>query len=165
VLADVKEFVMAKEILMLVLFFCVGACNVYSQSGNGSSADIRALCSRLAEIKTLPIKGEPGIDAAYDSLVGAGDAVVPCLIQKITNLTPIRDPRCLFSERTTVGDIAYFVLVHITKLDFAELLPAEVQKEIQTNGVYAFHDYIRRKGARSQLQFKVREWYRRKHPA
>jgi hypothetical protein len=156
---------MAKQILMLVLFFCVWACNVYSQSGNGSSADIRALCSRLAEIKTLPIKGEPGIDAAYDALVGAGDAVVPCLIQKITDLTPIRDPRCLFLERTTVGDIAYFVLVDITKLDFAELLPAEVQKKIQTNGVYAYHDYIRRKGARSQLQFKVREWYRRKHPA
>jgi len=156
---------MAKQILMLVLFFCVGACKVYSQSGNVSSADARAVCNRVARIKTLPMKGDPGIDAAYDAIVSAGDAVVPCLIQKITDVTPIRDPRCLFSERTTVGDIAYFVLVDITKLDFVELLPANVQKKIQTNGVYAYHDYIRRKGARSQLQFKVREWYRRKHAA
>ncbi len=156
---------MAKLILMLVLFFCAGHCNVYSQSGNLSSADARRICNRIAEIKTLPMKGEPGIDAAYDAIVGAGAAVVPCLIQNITNVTPVRDPRCLFSEKTTVGDIAYFVLVDITKLEFAELLPLAVQKKIQSNGVYAYHDYVRRKGARSQLQFKVREWYRRKHTA
>ena len=156
---------MAKQILLLILFFCVAACNFYAQSRNVSAVDARAVCNRVAKIKTLPMKGDPGIDAAYDAIVGAGDAVVPCLIQKITDVTPVRDPRCLFSERTTVGDIAYFVLVDITKLDFAELLPADVQKKIQRNGVYAYHDYIRRKGARSQLQFKVREWYRRKHAA
>jgi hypothetical protein len=156
---------MAKQISLVILFLCVGACTCFSQSRTVSSADARRICNRIAEIKTLPMKGEPGIDAAYDAIVGAGEAVVPCLIQNITNVTPVRDSRCLFSEKTSVGDIAYFVLVDITKLDFAELLPVAVQKKIQSNGVYAYHDYIRRKGARSQLQFKVREWYRRKHTA
>ena len=156
---------MAKQISLLILFLCVVACNAYAQSRNVSSADARRLCNRVAEIKTLPMKGDPGVDAAYDAIVGAGEAVVPCLIQKITDLTPMRDPRCMFSERTTVGDISYFVLVDITKLDFVELLPADVQRKIQNNGVYAYHDYIRRKGARSRLQFKVREWYQRKHAA
>ncbi len=155
---------MAKQISLLILFLCVGACTCSSQTRTVSSGDARAICDRIAEIETLPMKGEPGIDVAYDAIVGAGEAVVPCLIQNITNVTPVRDPRCLFSEKTTVGDIAYFVLVDITKLDFAELLPGAVQKKIQSNGVYAYHDYIRRKGARSQLQSKVREWYRRKHP-
>ena len=156
---------MAKQISFLILFLCVGACTCFSQTQTVSSVDARRICDRIAEIKTLPMKGEPGIDAAYDAIVGAGEAVVPCLIQNITNVTPVRDPRCLFSEKTTVGDIAYFVLVDITKLDFAELLPVAVQKKIQANGVYAYHDYIRHKGARTQLQLKVREWHRRKHNA
>ena len=109
------------------------------------------------------MKGDPGVDAAYDSIIAAGEAIVPCLILKITDTTPMRDPRCLFSERTTAGDIAYFVLIDITKLDFIELLPPEIQKQYKAQGAYAYHDYISRKGARRQLQSKVREWYRQKH--
>jgi hypothetical protein len=154
---------MAKQILLLILLLSLGACNAFSQAPNVLSADARRLCNRVAEIKDLPMKGDPGVDATYDALVAAGETVVPCLIEKIADTSRMRDPRCFFSEKTTVGDVAFFVLTDITKLDFVELLPTDIQEKYKTQGAYAYHDYIRRKGARRQLQSKVREWYRRKH--
>jgi hypothetical protein len=67
--------VMAKQISLIILFLCFGACTCFSQSRTVSSADARLICNRIAEIKTLPMKEDPGIDAAYDAIVGAGVAV------------------------------------------------------------------------------------------
>lgn len=153
---------MVRHISLLILFFGLGACNGYSQSPKNSGAP--HLCSQVAEIKQLPYNDASGVDAAYDALIQAGDAVVPCLIQKITDTTRRRDPRCpAFSDRTTVGDVAYFVLIDITKLGFAELLPANLQERYKTEGAFVFEEYIHRKGARRLLQGRLREWYRRKH--
>lgn len=153
---------MAIRMLLLALFFCCCAGNAFSRPQNVS--DPARLCNRVAEIKDLPMKGDAGVDGAYDALIAGGEAVVPCLIQKITDTTPMRDPRCpRFSGRTTVGDVAYFVLVDLTKLDFVELLPVDIQRSYQTQGAYAYEDYIRRKGARRQLQARLRVWYRQRH--
>jgi len=112
------------------------------------------------------MKGTSGIDAAYDAIVGAGETVVPCLIQQVTNTTRMSDPRCPpLSDRITVGDVAYFLIADITKLDFIELLPPDVQRKYKTDGAYAYESYIRRKGARSQLQSRLLAWYRQKTSA
>jgi hypothetical protein len=95
--------------------------------------------------------------------VAAGETIVPCLIDKIADTRPMRDPRCPpLSDQTTIGDVAYFVLIDITKLDFIELLPEKIQTKYKNEGAYAYHDYMARKGARRQLQLKVRKWWRQK---
>ncbi len=140
--------------------------NAFSQSQNVALRNAKALCNRVAEIKALPHYDESGVDAAYDALAEAGEAVVPCLIEKITDTTIMPDPRCPgISTETKIGDVAYFVLVRITKIGFIELFPADVQEKYKTEGVYAYHDYIERKGKRKQLQSKLREWYRQKQSA
>src|SRR6266404_7358326 len=91
--------------------------NVLPRTTSPISPDPKMLCHRVAEIRVLPLKGDQGRDPVYDSLIEAGDAVVPCLIDEITNLTHMKDPRETpkFAD-TRVGDVAYFVLRDITKI-------------------------------------------------
>lgn len=157
---------MAKSITFLILLFGLFVVNAFSQSQTVSLREAKALCNRVAEIKELTDKVESGVDATYDELKKAGEAVVPCLIDKITDTTIMKDPRCpTISTETKVGDVAYFVLVQITKIGFTELLPTDVQEKYKTTGVYAYHDYVERKGSRKELQSKLREWYRKKQSA
>jgi hypothetical protein len=157
---------MAKSITLLILFFGLCAVNTFSQSQNVALRNTNAICNRVAEIKQLPFKDESGVDAAYDALVEAGESVVACLIEKVSDTKVMPDPRCPHvTDETTVGDVAYFVLVRITKIGFVEFLPANIQEKYKTEGVYAYHEYIGRKGKRKELQSKLREWYRKKQGA
>jgi hypothetical protein len=154
------------KITLLILFFGLCTATVFSQSQTVALRDAKALCDRVAEIKALPHYDESGVDAVYDALAEAGDSVVPCLIEKITDTKIMPDPRCpRISTETKIGDVAYFVVVSITKIGFTELFPADVREKYKTEGVYAYHDYIERKGKRKQLQSKLREWYRQKQSA
>lgn len=158
---------MAKSIILCVLFFGLSAVSVSAQSLTVAQRKAQALCQRVSKIKTLPhAPGERGVDANYDKLVAAGEAIIPCLIDKITDTTITHDPRCpTISGATKIGDVAYFVLVDITKIGFAELLPEDVREKYKTTGAYAYHDYIEQKGKRIELQTKLREWYRKKRNA
>jgi len=152
---------MNRQLLYAALFCCL--CTVSALAQTSKRSDLVRLCNRVAEIKELPMKGDRGIDAAYDAIVAAGETIVPCLIDKIADTRPMRDPRCPpLSDQTTIGDVAYFVLIDITKLDFIELLPEKIQTKYKNKGAYAYHDYIVRKGARRQLQLKVQKWWRQK---
>ncbi|MBK8812467.1 MAG: hypothetical protein IPN69_17295 [Acidobacteria bacterium] len=158
---------MTKFITLLILFFGLCAVNTFSQSQNLSFRDAKALCNRVSEIKEFPRGwGEKGVDPAWDALVDAGEAVVPCLIDKITDTTVMPDPRCpRFTDELKVGDTAYFILVNILKIGFVELLPIDVQEKYKSEGAYAYHEYVERKGKRKELQSKLREWYRKKQSA
>lgn len=154
---------MAKQFILLVFLLSLCAVKVFSQVQPVTPHEAQALCQRVDAIKALPYQDEKGVDAVYDALVNAGEAVVPCLIDKITDTTIMPDPRCPhISGETRVGDVAYFVLVDITKIGFVELLPAKVQESYQTKGAYVYHNHINRKGNRKRLQAKLREWYRQK---
>ncbi len=156
-----KYFMLKSLVFMLFFGFC--AFNLFSQSLNVAPQDAKVLCDRVSEIKQLPFHDEKGVDTVYDALAQAGETVVPCLIDKINDTAIMPDPRCPgISTETKVGDVAYFVLVRITKIDFIELFPAEVQKKYKTDGVYAYHEFIERKGKRKMLQSKLREWNRQK---
>lgn len=151
---------MARSTIFLALLFGLFAGNAFSQSQTVSVPEAQALCDRIAEIKELTDKVESGADAVYDEIVNAGEAVIPCLIEKVTDTTIMRDPRCpTISTATKVGDIAYFVLAIITKMSFTEFLPPDVREKYKTKGVYAYHDYIEQNGKRKELQSKLREWY------
>ncbi len=123
------------------------------------------LCSRIAEIKHLSRPGNPADDVAHQALVEAGSSVFPCLIDKLSDTTPMKDPRGIPGPTDTkVGDVAYFVLVRMADISFVELLPKDVQKEYETEGVYAYHSYVSKRKNRLQLQANLREWYKKNYP-
>ena len=124
-------------------------------------ANAQNLCDRVSEIKILPFKGEHVDDAAYNALIEAGDSVLPCLIAKVTDTRRMRDPRQAPTyPDVRVGDVAYFVLVHIAKIGFVEMFPAKVQDNYKAEGVYAYFEFMRKKRNRVWLQRKLNEWYR-----
>ncbi len=113
----------------------------------------------------MPFKGL-GNDEAYLALRNAGEAVVPCLIEKITDTTPMPDPRMAPKySGTVVGDVAFFMLLDITGLEFEALLPDEVRESCRVNGVYAYFDYVANSEHRAQLQQRLRDWWRQRKPS
>lgn len=150
-----------RSIFCLVIL-CAGVS--YSQTTKSGLPNSSELCQRLAQIKEFPHSNDTtDLDPAYEALYRAGEVVVPCLIDKISDVTVVTDPRCprIFQE-TKVGDLAYFLLVRITNIKFDEMLPVSIQKKYRVEGVYAYHDFIERKGARQRLQSKLRDWYRQR---
>lgn len=129
-------------------------------------ANAQSLCDRLSEIKILPLKGEHVDDAAYNAFIEADTSVLPCLIAKITDTRKMRDPRQALGYagiETRVGDVAYFVLVDIAKIDFIEIFPARVREQYKTEGVYAYFEFVQKKQNRALLQRRLNEWYRSKY--
>jgi hypothetical protein len=135
------------------------------ESGQTPIAD-RNLCDQVSQIKVLPFKGEKGKDTAYDSLITAGDSVVPCLIDKIADTSPMPDPRETpkFAD-TRVGDIAYFVFTDITKIDFVAPLPPEVRRDYEDDGVYAYFRFVEKPENRKKLQQASRDLFKNTHAA
>jgi hypothetical protein len=106
------------------------------------------------------MKGQ-GRDEAYLGLMAAGEAAVPCLIEKISDTTPMPDPRMAPRYHgTVVGDVAIFMLVSITGIEFPELLPEAVKESYSVKGVYAYFDYVAKPAHRRNLQERWREWWR-----
>ena len=135
-------------------FICVVACQQTNAQG---------LCDRVAEIRVLPFKGDRVDDAAYNALIEAGESALPCLIAKVTDTRLMRDPRRTFKYGgVTVGDVAYFVLVGIAKIDFVEMLPAKVQKSYKTEGVNAYFEFVEKTQNRKRLRLRLGEWHQRK---
>ena len=165
-----------KATILILVFITTTACSSSVQSTAVDSLpaqtpvvhkspvpDINALCSRVSEIKHLPYKDEPS-DPIHVALLEAGEAALPCLIEKVADSTPMKDPRKMPGPTDTrVGDVAYFIIVDIGKLDFIELLPAKVQKEYETEGVYAYHWFVSRRKKRLQLHEQLKERYEQKY--
>jgi hypothetical protein len=127
--------------------------------------DVTKACNRIAEINMLPFKDEPVNDPVYNELMAAGEKAVPCLIDKVTDTTPMRDPR-MSPQRYSdlrVGDVALFMLGHVAGLDFYKLLPAHVQEKVKTDGVYAYFEFVEQPERRSDIQKSLKEWYRQKY--
>lgn len=139
------------------------AVNASTRPNTVPVQDPVALCARLGEIKVLSFHPEDAEDPVYLEFVKAGDSAVPCLIEKITDATPTPDPREAPVEDTVIGDIAYFVLVRITALDFIEMLPDAVKADHKIEGVRAYFRYVASPQNRKELQTRLREWYRRSH--
>lgn len=129
-----------------------------------SRQESQALCERIAEIKELPFDPEErGIDSVYDAFMDAGESVVPCLITKVSDTTSMRDPRSAPRYPdidNKIGDVAYFILLDITKLDIVEFLPPNVKASFEVDGVYAYFKYVKTRENRLKLQDRLFEWYR-----
>jgi hypothetical protein len=119
----------------------------------------------IKDIRMLPMKDEAVPDAAYNALVAAGEDAIPCLIQKITDETRMKDPRPAPKvESVAVGDTAFFVLVRVAKIDFVELLPPAVRKAYEGDeAIYGYFRHIDENNNRKQLQDAAVKWYEKKY--
>lgn len=126
---------------------------------------VQALCNRVAEIKVLPMKDERGLDATFDAFMDASVRAVPCLIDKVTDETPMPDPRQApkYSD-TKVGDIAFFVAARIANVDYAAVLPPAVTAKLPDQGIYAYFEYVEKPKNRKTMQTNLRAWFQQNFP-
>src|SRR5437667_9880237 len=127
-------------------------------------ANSKGLCDRVSRIKIIPYEGEAGRDADYDALIAAGKTAVPCLIQRVADTRPMRDPRegdpGYAGITYRVGDTAFFVVGTIMKIDYPRMLPASYQRVWDESGIYAYFKYVQSRLNRIRLQRRLRAWYR-----
>lgn len=123
--------------------------------------NVDSLCNRLHEIKKLPYRDPNDTDPIYEALIAKGKEAMPCLIEKITDETPMPDPReAPIWQHYKVGDTAVFILVDIAKDEeiLQQMLSAKYRKEWETNGVYAYFNYVSESKNRNELQRWWRIW-------
>lgn len=128
------------------------------------SVSIAELCERVKDIQLLPHKDEPVEDATYNALLSEKERVIPCLIRKISDKTLMDDPRqAPRVGKVTVGDVAFFLVVDFGNADFVGLLPAEVKKAYEREGVYGYFRLIDENDHRKKLQDAAIAWYEKKY--
>ncbi len=128
--------------------------------------DVESLCNRLSEIKKIPYRDPNDTDPIFEELIAKGKEAMPCLVEKITDETPMRDPGgSVIWQHYKVGDTAVFMLARIANEDeilqaelLQEMLPLEYRKEWKTNGVYAYYNYVSESKNREELQVWWRNW-------
>jgi hypothetical protein len=117
------------------------------------------LCDRLADVRHVPFDNEHVEDAIYNQIMSHKHAVVPCLVEQITNETRMADPRSEPVESNfRVGDLAFFLLVDITNVPFEQMLPDDVRARLRDEGVYAYFGYVSVPGNRAALQQEWKAW-------
>lgn len=161
------------QLVVMGLLFSTVPPAIGQQEGKGDGRRIKDaldLCSRIAEIKQIPIKAGEGrggdfrnIDPVYDRFRVLGEAAVPCLIDELTNQTTMVDP--LGSPHfggvvTRAGDTALWVIADITGLDPTSMVPASVRKDWNGDrGVRAYFAWIKIPANRLLLRTNVKAWW------
>jgi len=139
---------------------------VQQQTANPTPIEVASVCENLKNIKILPHKDEAVDDPVYNALLNAGEKATLCLISKITDTTEMADPRQAPKVNfVRVGDVAYFILIRLNKLDFVELLPLDVKEKYGRDGVYGYFELIDEGNNRKKLQDAAYKWYERKRSA
>jgi hypothetical protein len=101
-----------------------------------SNASDDELCALISQIREMPFKNEPIEDKAYNRIISTGYNALPCLIANVANTTSMPDPRKAPKfPNTTIGDVAFFIFLDITKESLAKFLPDHVAKKFKEQGV------------------------------
>ncbi len=126
------------------------------------------LCERLISVDTIPTFEPTPTDPIYESLIAKGKDAIPCLAEKISDTTPMPDPRYSVPSwrHYAVGDTAVFILLRILSQDddskWEELmtanLPQKYREEWKTNGIYAYFNYVSEAKNRKELQNRWKKW-------
>lgn len=123
------------------------------------------LCDRLISIDTMPSRDPNITDPIYESLIAKGGEAVPCLVEKISDTTAMPDPRYSVPhwQHFKAGDAAVIILLDIVTKDdqaweklMTESLPPKYAEEWETNGIYAYFNYVSEPKNRRKLQ----EWWK-----
>lgn len=130
------------------------------------SEDPQTLCNRLHEVKRIPYSpGQLADDPVYDGLYKQGMAAVPCLVEKITDTTPMSDPGPgpASTPDYRVGDAAVFILLMITKTEWQPetMLSPEYAKRWKSDGIYVYYSYVEKLENRKKLQAWWRSWIKK----
>jgi len=150
---------MHRPACLVFAFLLVCSCSSGTATATEPSPVAVALCSRLGEIKHIPFKDESINDEVYTKLMEQGQAVVPCLIDQIANQTRMEDPDSVPSPPDfRVGDLAFFLLLDITKVPFEQMLPESVNNQAKEQGVYSYFAWVHNPAHRKRLQDKWRAW-------
>lgn len=137
---------------------------IYVHISNMTSSE---LCDRLISIDTMPSRDPNITDPIYESLIAKGGEAIPCLVEKISDKTPMPDPRYSVPhwQHFAVGDAAVFILIDILRKDdlereklLIEMLPPKYEEEWETNGIYAYFNYVSEPQNRKELQAWWRRW-------
>ncbi len=81
-------------------------------------------------------------------------------VSQLMTKTRMKDPRSAPTYPDfRVGDLAFFLLVDITKIPFEQMLPYSVKFKIKDEGVYAYFEYVEHLNNRKALQNKWRAWW------
>lgn len=117
-------------------------------------------CDVVERIRIMPFRAdEVGRDRAYDELIAAGCAAVPCLVETIGSGRRMADPRqAPIFPGFRVGDAALFMAARITGRPYDESLPAEVRKRIAAEGVRAYFEYVDGTSRRQSIRDEWRRW-------
>lgn len=125
------------------------------------------LCNRLISIDTMPTRDPNITDPIYESLIARGNEAIPCLVDKVSDPTPMPDPRYSVPhwQHFAVGDAAVFILIDILRKDDIEreellidMLPPKYEEEWKTNGIYAYFNYVAEPKNRRELQRWWKNW-------
>ncbi|MGH8079097.1 MAG: hypothetical protein ACREP7_00890, partial [Lysobacter sp.] len=97
---------------------------------------------------------------AYVAISTHRESAKACLLDRITDATPMTDPR---SEPTktngfVVGDLALFLLCDFEMVSFDEVLPIEVRAKLPERGVFEYFEWVQKRGNRKLLQSASKAW-------
>jgi len=138
--------------------------NVAVRTGNVESEPPELLCSRLTEIKAVTFRGERGVDKTFDAFLDAGDAVVPCLIERVMDSSkikkPIQTPGYAGIEFRT-GDLAFFVLLFMKQVTADQFLPDGPKRDYETEGSYTYYKFVQTRAGRKKVHDNLLSWYER----
>jgi hypothetical protein len=96
-----------------------------------------------------------------------GREAVPCLIEKITDTTRMKDPRTAPKvPNFRVGDAAVFMLLYITRENWQPetMLSPEYAKYWETEGVYSYFAFVEKPQNRKKIQQWWKDWKKRTEP-
>lgn len=116
-------------------------------------------CDHVAEIRNIPPKqGVLVNDPHYNALKTDPKWAKNCLLDRITNETPMKEPR--LSEPTkvdgfVVGDLAFFLLADFGLVSFDAVM---VEAGLPGRVVLAYFEWVKKPGNRGKLQVLCREW-------
>ena len=141
-----------RSLIPIFLALCICSCS--------RTAEEDDICNRLAEVKEVPFRStDPISDPAYRELRDSGLRAAPCLIDRLTDTTPMKDPRqAPFYNGFVIGDLAMILLAELEQISLYEPLPEEYKSKAKTAGVYAYFEYVETPSNRAAL----RDWWGRR---
>lgn len=111
-------------------------------------------CPAVSDIRTMPLRSDWGVDAAYDRFRKGSDCdQVP--IEALTSVKLMTDPRCPSYGGFVEADAAFFVLVEKYGLDFEDVLPKSEGANWKEQGIYAYFTYVEESGRRAKLNGRL----------
>ena len=136
----------------LIVFLLIFSLNKISFAQN---SDLRSMVDSLKFIRADTFNCEVDI---YWRIIAKGKAVVPFLIEKLTDTTPTNIKYHCKKTKLNVGEVAHFALTQIA--EFPAFVVTKIKFDFSNDqGCWSFYDYLFNNAAKSEYKKSVQEWY------